>query len=73
MSDNRHICGSPYAGHCKHLHYSGRDEVIGTKKLDDYCLYCTAGERPKKIAGIASWTGLTPKWCPKLEDKKYDG
>ena len=42
-------------------------------KLDDYCLYCTAGERPKKIAGIASWTGLTPKWCPKLEDKKYDG
>ena len=34
------------------------------KKMDQYCFYCTATPRLKKIGHKASWTGNTPKWCP---------
>lgn len=66
---NRHICGSPYSKeHCKYLKYIQTD----VEKLDKYCVYCLAGKRPKKISCMASWTGLTPKWCPKIKDNNND-
>ena len=70
--DNRHIC-SPYGGKdCKFFKRTGKDEEIGGKKLSDYSIYCLAGARPRKIKGIADFTGLTPKWCPKLKEDENE-
>lgn len=66
----RRLCGSPYGEHCEKLVYAGEGQEIGGKKLDNYCLYCTEGKRVKKIKAMASWTGLTPKWCPKLKKER---
>lgn len=64
---SRHICGSPYSeNHCENLFYAQPGDEIGDKKLKAYSLYCLAGKRPRKISHMASWTGLTPKWCSKL-------
>lgn len=35
------------------------------KQLEQYCYYCMATPRVKKIGHKASWSGSTPKWCPK--------
>lgn len=44
---------------------------VGTsiKHLDQFCLYCMATPGVKKIAGVADFTGRTPKWCPLGRDK----
>lgn len=34
------------------------------KQMDQFCYFCTATPRAKKIGNKASWTGSTPKWCP---------
>lgn len=60
---------------------SGRGEIIldgrryplcipgegGKKKMEPYCYYCQIAGR--KIGHKASWTGLQPKWCPRLEEE----
>lgn len=67
----RHLCGSPHSEkHCENLKYARKNEEINGKKLDSFCLYCLAGKRPRKIAAMASWTGLTPKWCQKLKERE---
>lgn len=60
---------------CPHLYKcEAKDEKIqvGTslKALDQYCFYCKATPGVKKIAGMASFTGSTPKWCPLGRDPK---
>ena len=35
------------------------------KKLEQYCFYCMATPRIRRIGHKASWSGSTPKWCPK--------
>ena len=60
---------------CPHFYRcNGKDERIqvGTsmKKLDQFCFYCKATPGVKKIAGMASCTGSTPKWCPLGRDPK---
>ena len=66
----KRLCGSPYNDkHCKNLYYSQEGEAVNNKKLDNYCLYCLSGKRPKKIADMASWTERTPKWCPKYNEE----
>ena len=60
---------------CPHFYRcSGKDErvQVGTsmKKLDQFCFYCKATPGVKKIAGMASFTGSTPKWCPLGRDPK---
>lgn len=71
---SRHICGSPYSeNHCENLFYAKPGDKIGDKKLEAYSLYCLAGKRPRKISNMASWTGLTPKWCSKLAQNKIKG
>lgn len=69
IDKSRRICGSPYNDkHCTNLYYvTEHGTEINGKKLDIYCLYCIAGKKPKKIASMSSWTGLTPKWCEKLQ------
>lgn len=42
------------------------DTVASSRKvLQQYCFYCMATPRIKKIGTIASWTGFTPPWCPR--------
>lgn len=35
--------------------------------MDRYDYYCLATVKGRKIAKGADYTGLTPKWCPRLE------
>jgi hypothetical protein len=35
--------------------------------MDRFDFYCLATPNGKKIAKGADYTGLTPKWCPRLE------
>lgn len=37
------------------------------RTMDRYDFYCLATPNGKKIAKGADYTGLTPKWCPRLE------
>ena len=52
---------------------SGKDETVqvGTsiKRLHPYSFYCMATPGVKKIAGLADFTGRTPKWCPLGRDE----
>lgn len=43
-------------------------KVRGQKRtMDRYDFYCLARATGKKISRGADYTGLTPKWCPRLE------
>ncbi len=69
-----HLCGSPYdEQHCKNLLYATNEvrEYKG-KQLDTYCVYCTANGKARKIGSMASWTGLTPKWCDKRQKAEQE-
>ena len=61
---------------CPHFYKCEKqgEEVLVTvskfKKLDQFCFYCKATPGVKKIAGMASFTGSTPKWCPLGRDSK---
>ena len=66
-----HVCqGQRDMPDCPNLYiYRGpdgeRDEKTG-KKLTRYAVYCRREEgKLRTVCGnLASWTGLTPKWCP---------
>ena len=62
-----HLCGSAYSEHCEYLLFTSRATEYNGKKLDDYCVYCTFQNKARKINGTATWTGLTPKFCPKRQ------
>ena len=34
------------------------------KPMQQFCYYCLATVKAKKIGHKASWTGRTPTWCP---------
>lgn len=34
------------------------------KPMQQFCYYCLATVKGKKIGHKASWTGRTPTWCP---------
>lgn len=44
----------------------------GHKDLKDYSVYCVenighGAVYPQFVANKANWTGLIPKWCPKID------
>lgn len=39
----------------------------GKRVMDRYDYYCLATVKGRKITKGADYTGLTPKWCPRLE------
>lgn len=49
-------------------------DIVGSsgKRLEQYCFYCMATPRIRKIGHMASWSGSTPKWCPKGRDTERD-
>lgn len=79
MSDYRktHLCGSAYGSadkRCEYLLYASNGvEQIGKKKLQQYHVYCTSEGKVRTMGCMASWTGCSPKWCPKrkaMEEKE---
>ena len=68
----------PTGGGWQNKEIDGRDVIccrpgatIQKKKpMDQFCYYCTATPKAKKIGSKASWTGSTPKWCPLGRDPK---
>lgn len=40
------------------------------RPLEQFCYYCTHEnfKRYRKKGHKATWTGLLPKWCPRLEE-----
>ena len=43
------------------------------RRVNKYTFYCTKDCRLKKIAAIYDYTGLVPKWCPRLETGGGEG
>lgn len=71
--DSTHLCGSKYFGTlCGYfLQTDSDDTVINGKKLDRWCYYCTSENKVRKIGSGGSWTGLSPKFCPKRKAFKH--
>lgn len=72
--EKTHLCGNKHDDTlCEHfLQTNSDDTVINGKRLDKCCYYCTSEDKIRKIGGGGSWTGLSPKFCPKrkaLEQK----
>lgn len=65
---NTHLCGSVYDKNktCPHLLYAdGHGMKYGKKELKPYYVYCTVGGKCRSLGCVASFTGNSPKWCPK--------
>lgn len=74
-SEKTHLCGGIYGDkRCEHLLYVKESgQTHGKIVLQQYYVYCTAGGRCRSMGCAASWTGCSPKWCPKrqaLESKE---
>lgn len=72
--DNTHLCGTKInSDRCEHFLETGSEEkVLHGRKLDKWCYYCTSENKVRKIGSGGTWTGLSPKFCPKrkaLEEK----
>lgn len=64
--DRTHLCGDRYNNNiCEYFFEPKNDETLNGKKLDRYCYYCTSENKVRKIGSGGSWTGLSPKFCPK--------
>ena len=73
--EKTHLGGSIYSSdRCEHLLYATeKGQTHGKKALQQYFVYCTAEHRCRSMGCAASWTGCSPKWCPKrkaLESKE---
>lgn len=70
--EKTHLCGDLYGEQCEHLLYVTDSvkavsvRVNGRKRdLQKYFVYCLAEGRCRSMGCAASWTGFSPKWCPK--------
>lgn len=71
--DETHLCGNYHGEHCGYLVQAMDNTIINGKKLDKWCPYCTSENKVRKIGSAGSWTGISPKFCPKrktLENKE---
>lgn len=73
--DRTHLCGDKYRNNvCEYfMKTDNKDTIVNGKKLDRSCYYCTSENKIRKIGSGGSWTGLSPKFCPKrktLEEQK---
>lgn len=63
-----HLCQGERADcPCLYIHYGEDGQEVAAfpgRKLEKYRVYCTRDGKLRTIcANLASWTGLTPKWC----------
>lgn len=65
--DNTHLCGNRFDNNvCEFfLQTDSQNTIVNGKKLDRSCYYCTSENKVRKIGSGGSWTGLSPKFCPR--------
>lgn len=69
--DSTHLCRNytdnyTVEAHCEYfLQTKSEDTMINGKRLNKWCYYCTSENKVRKIGSGGSWTGLSPKFCPK--------
>ena len=65
--ERTHLCRNKYDNTlCEFfLQTDSKDTTVNGKKLDRSCYYCTSENKIRKIGSGGSWTGLSPKFCPK--------
>lgn len=65
--DNTHLCGNRFDNNvCEFfLKTDSNGTTMNGKRLDRCCYYCTSENKVRKIGSGGSWTGLSPKFCPK--------
>ena len=72
-----HLCGTDNGQPCEYLFrtYDGAELRNAPKRLtrtlEPHCFYCRAERKFRKIGGVASFTGNSPKWCPKRMAKEF--
>lgn len=75
--DNTHLCGTKINDdYCEYFLQTGGEETVRNgKKLDKWCYYCTSENKVRKIGSGGTWTGLSPKFCPKRKalENQTDG
>lgn len=68
-----HLCGSVYdkKNACENLLYADKaDMTAGKKPLKQYYAYCTAEGKCRSLGCVATFTGCSPKWCPKRKESE---
>lgn len=63
--DETHLCSRYNESDCEFFLKTDAEIVFNGKKLDKYCYYCTSENKVRKIDTGGTWTGLSPKFCPK--------
>lgn len=68
-----HLCRRNNEPDCEYFLQTDTDALLDGKNLSKCCYYCTSENKVRKIGSVGSWTGLSPKFCPKrkcLSDEK---
>ena len=63
--DETHLCSRYNESDCEFFLKTDAEIVFNGKKLDKCCYYCTSENKVRKIGTGGTWTGLSPKFCPK--------
>lgn len=61
-----HLCTGYNKPDCGYfLQTDNKETFLNGKRLDVCCYYCTSENKVRKIGSGGTWTGLSPKFCPK--------
>lgn len=61
-----HLCTGYNKPDCEYfLQTDNKETFLDGKRLDVCCYYCTSENKVRKIGSGGTWTGLSPKFCPK--------
>lgn len=61
-----HLCSGYNKPDCEYfLQTDNKETFRDGKRLDLCCYYCTSENKVRKIGSGGTWTGLSPKFCPK--------
>ncbi len=64
-----HLCQVYGKDDCEYFLQTDNEEtVLNGKTLDPCSYYCTSENKVRKIGSGGTWTGLSPKFCPKRKE-----
>lgn len=64
-----HLCQVYGKNDCEYFLQTDNEEtVLNGKTLDPCSYYCTSENKIRKIGSGGTWTGLSPKFCPKRKE-----
>lgn len=70
--DETHLCSRYNESDCEFFLKTDAETVFNGKKLDKSCYYCTSENKVRKIGTGGTWTGLSPKFCPKRKNAEKE-